>query len=52
MRADGDAGDVRSREAARGELRMQRDGGFHGGLRVELGGKADLEEDVLHDIQP
>jgi hypothetical protein len=29
---------------------VQRDGALDGGLRVELGGEGDFEEDVLHDV--
>ena len=29
---------------------MESHGGFDGGLRVELGGEADFEEDVLHHV--
>ena len=30
--------------------RVQRDRGLDGGLRVELGGEGDFEEDVLHHV--
>ncbi len=33
------------------DVRVQRDGGLDGGLRVELGGERNLEEDVLHHVR-
>ena len=42
--------DVGGGLAAGGELRVERHGGFDGGLRVELGGEGDFEEDVFHDV--
>ena len=34
----------------RASWEMEGHGGFDGGLRVELGGEGDFEEDVFHDI--
>ena len=48
--ADRDATDIVSRLAARLEQRMDLHGAFHRGLRVELGGEGDLEQDVLHHV--
>jgi hypothetical protein len=47
VRADRDLADVRDAVA---DLRVQLHRGLRGGLGMELGGEADLEQDVLHHV--
>ena len=48
--AEGDGGDVGGRLPCCEHLVAEGHGGFDGGLGVELGGEADFEEDVFHDV--
>lgn len=50
VRAEGDGGDVIGGLSCPEDLRAEGHGGFHGGLGMELGGVADFEEDVFHDV--
>lgn len=50
LRPDLDGLDVLGGLAELLEAVVVREGGLDGGLRVELGGEGDFEEDVLHDV--